>query len=96
VLQVDLFLAQAFFGVRERAAKTDFKQMRIVPPLISRDVESRASAERKDLHAVLVNLGGLKNPMLTDSVRPTLVARNALSSCWSRNASNTRDCSSRR
>lgn len=72
----DLYLAQDFFGVSERleADKQRFTEGHVVPPLIPK------RQERKGDH-VLINLGGLQNPLWTTDVT-TMYARRLIAALY--------------
>lgn len=59
VRDVDLYIAQNFFGVKERLAREaeKFRSPQVVPPIIGEAVPRQG-----DNDIVLVNLGGLNNP----------------------------------
>jgi hypothetical protein len=62
---VDLYLAQDFYGVRERLQNdpTAFpSHVEIVPPIVSQK-RQRGSEEH-----ILINLGGLQNPFVADDI----------------------------
>jgi hypothetical protein len=60
VAKSDLYIAQDFFGVRERLEKEKekFPKTKITPPITERKIK------RKKGKYVLINLGGLQNPFL--------------------------------
>lgn len=60
-----LYIAQDFFGVRDRLASISSKNWRIVPPVLSL---IQPASRPEALPLVLVNLGGLKNPYIDDGI----------------------------
>ncbi len=65
IKQMDLYIAQNFFGVSERikANPDDFPETVIVPALVSPNQKATSYEPSKEL---LVNLGGLNNPFLEE------------------------------
>ena len=61
VSSADLYMCQDFFGVRERARDAGRGDIVIVPPMLPTRV--RAASRRS--HHALLNLGGLRNPFLS-------------------------------
>lgn len=61
VTNSDLYLAQDFFGVRERLleAPESFPNTRVIPPIVP------AALPKRDRAHTLLNLGGLQNPFWT-------------------------------
>lgn len=70
LLRADLYLCQDFFGVRERVAGLDFRSVAVVPPLVP---EGLAGAGARA--GAVINLGGLKNPLLSEAVAEGYAAR---------------------
>lgn len=58
----ELYIAQDFFGVREAIRRATVQRLVVVPPLVPLDLHGEEP--RDDL--ALLNLGGLKNPFLSD------------------------------
>ncbi|WP_052850511.1 hypothetical protein [Streptomyces avicenniae] len=68
VRDADLYLAQDFFGVRERLAAEPRLHGRavVVPPVTPPPLPRPLPGARRDGAHVLVNLGGLQNPLWTE------------------------------
>lgn len=73
----DLYLAQDFFGVKERlqAHAKHFSEAHVVPPVVP-----KKEPKEKGQH-VLINLGGLQNP-LWSLEEPTIYARKLIASLF--------------
>jgi hypothetical protein len=73
--RVDLYLAQEFFGVRERLARADVPGRMVVPPL------TPGVAPETTRTGSLVSLGGLRNPAF-DAETCAVYAAHVLGAAW--------------
>ncbi|MCE5293328.1 MAG: MFS transporter [Chlamydiales bacterium] len=63
--QVDAYICQDFFGVKERLEKEQIKNAYLVPPLFPKEpISLKCCNEIGAREGVLVNLGGLQNPFM--------------------------------